>query len=228
MNNPTSPNPDFSNPLAPILRADCSIQYDKMLPEKMEEALSKKVLDDPGVHALYVLAKHNVFRPFVEVFGNIGMDRFVISRDAIVQLLKGPILAKSQFSDAIKRSLTIALAFLYRREPRAHVAELFLKSPDPVKTLMGNIQELDKVCATITDTENKEEQEKCRVIFWNFWEFAWSVQFFFYDESPVELLEQIYDRYPFLEQRIGDREGLQLPGGMQDPRKTGGSEIILF
>ncbi|MBF0628892.1 MAG: hypothetical protein HQL91_11810 [Magnetococcales bacterium] len=199
-----------------IMRGDGSLRYDIVCGRHMEGVLPAELHQDPGVRVMIELAERGMFHPLCEVFGNIGLDRFIEARKTIAEASHDPRLSASRFGPAIHHALMQTVQAMKDREPKARAAEHLIAQKDAVDQLSREMLSLDSRCALAG--ESRRRQLSCRQEYWRLWELAWAVRIFSPEERVIESLEKMYARYPCLELREGERRKLQLPGGLRDPR----------
>ncbi|MBF0190078.1 MAG: hypothetical protein HQL99_02890 [Magnetococcales bacterium] len=202
--------------LAPIMRGDGSLRYDIVCGKSLEGVLPVSLHQDPAVRVMMELAERGMFHPLCEVFGNIGLDRFIEARRLLGEAAKDPRLAAGPFGPFVKQALLQTMQAMKEREPKARAAEHLIAQSDAVDQLAREMLSLESRCTLAG--ESRRRQLSCRQEYWRLWELAWAVRIFSSEERVIESLEQMYGRYPCLELREGERRKLQLPGGLRDPR----------
>lgn len=202
--------------LAPIMRGDGSMRYDIICGKRLETVLPQAVHEDPALQVMVELVDRGMFHPLCEIFGNIGLERFIDARKALEAAARDPRLASEPFGPAVRHSLTQTVVAMKEREPKARAAEHLIAQSDAVDQLSREMLTLDSRCAVAG--ESRRRQSSCRQEYWRLWELAWAVRIFSPEEKVIESLEKMYARYPCLELREGERRKLQLPGGLRDPR----------
>ncbi|MBF0164431.1 MAG: hypothetical protein HQM01_08040 [Magnetococcales bacterium] len=202
--------------LAPIMRGDGSMRYDIICGKQLELVLPDAVYNDPAVQVMVELIERGMFHPLCEIFGNIGLDRFIDARKALEESTRDPRLSTGPYGSSVRRSLAQTAAAMKEREPKARAAEHLIAQPDAVDQLSREMLTLESRCAVAG--ESRRRQGSCRQEYWRLWELAWAVRIFSSEEKVIESLEKMYARYPCLELREGERRKLQLPGGLRDPR----------
>ncbi|MBF0213767.1 MAG: hypothetical protein HQM00_09425 [Magnetococcales bacterium] len=202
--------------LAPLMRGDSSLRYDIVCGKSLEGVLPAAVRSDPAIRLMVELAERGLFHPLCEVFGNIGLDRFIDARRAIQEATADPRLTASPFGPAVRDALLQTVQAMKDREPKARAAEHLIAQPDAIDQLSREMLNLESRCAVAG--ESRRRQYSCRQEYWRLWEMAWAVRIFSAEERVIVALEKMYDRFPCLELREGERRKLQLPGGLRDPR----------
>ncbi|MBF0182135.1 MAG: hypothetical protein HQM03_19125 [Magnetococcales bacterium] len=204
------------SPLTPILRHDGSLRYDLLTRVRFEQILTPQTLEDPAIAMIMKLCDQGVFHPLIELFGNIGLDRFSQSRLAIGKVVAHAGFARSPYATILKRALLKTVKSLQDREPKARSAEHLIAQPEAIEQLAREVLSLEARCANAGNA--RRQHSSCRMDYWRLWEMAWAVRIFDPNEKVIETLEKIYQRFTFLELREGERRRLQLPGGLRDPR----------
>ncbi|MBF0614628.1 MAG: hypothetical protein G8237_01370 [Magnetococcales bacterium] len=202
--------------LAPLMRGDGSLRYDIVCGKSLEGVLPTTMHGDPAIRVMMELAESGMFHPLCEVFGNIGLERFIDARKAIQDASADPRLSASPYGPAIRYALQQTVQSMKDREPKARAAEHLIAQSDAIDQLSRELLNLESRCATTG--ESRRRQLSCRQEYWRLWELAWAVRIFSPEERVIESLEKMYARYPCLELREGERRKLQLPGGLRDPR----------
>ncbi|MBF0417112.1 MAG: hypothetical protein HQL86_02550 [Magnetococcales bacterium] len=202
--------------LSPIMRSDSSIRYDIICGKRLEAVLPPAVFKDPAIQVMIELMDQGMFHPLCEIFGNIGLDRFIDARKAMESASRDMRLAGGQFGPSVRRALIQTVDAMKEREPKARAAEHLITQTDAVDHLSREMLTLESRCAMAG--ESRRRQHSCRQEYWRLWELAWAVRIFSPEERVIESLEKMYARYPCLELREGERRKLQLPGGLRDPR----------
>ncbi|MBF0448750.1 MAG: hypothetical protein HQL67_11160 [Magnetococcales bacterium] len=199
-----------------ILRQDGSLRYDRMRQGDLEALLPSEIWNDTGMETVLHLTTQGVFHPLREPLGNIGTSLFSLSRDRVSEAMNGVGIFNSNLSDPLIQALGITLSDLEKREPRALEAELLVQDPEGNAILLRDMLELEIRCNAAG--KKTKEQEACRHLYWQLWEFAWARRIFIAEDHVIEALENIYTRYPFLDTRQGPRRAPLPPGNLPDPR----------
>ncbi|MBF0341002.1 MAG: hypothetical protein HQL95_08590 [Magnetococcales bacterium] len=202
--------------LSPIMRGDGSLRYDIVCGKSLDGVLPSEMHQDPAIRVIMDLAHTGMFHPLCEVFGNIGLDRFIDARKAMNEAANDPRLANEPYGPALRHALLQTAQAMKDREPKARAAEHLIAQNDAVDHLSREILNLESRCSVAG--ESRRRQLSCRQEYWRLWELAWAVRIFSPDERVIESLEKMYAHYPCLELREGERRKLQLPGGLRDPR----------
>lgn len=209
-----------------ILRRDGSIRYDRMRQGKLEEIMPPEAWQDAGLNEVRNLTSRGVFNPLREPLGNIGLELFMDSREHLFRAQNAIGISNSRYSTPLVEAIGLTLSDLERREPRAREAEMIMEDPDGGASLLQDTLELELTCNHAG--KSKKKQESCRHSYWKLWEFAWARRLFIPEDHIIEALESIYTRYPFLDNRNGQRRAPLPPGNMMDPRIVDGHEVELF
>ncbi|MBF0270850.1 MAG: hypothetical protein HQL98_02075 [Magnetococcales bacterium] len=202
--------------LAPLMRGDGSLRYDIVCGKSLVGVLPVSLHQDPAVRVMMELAERGLFHPLCEVFGNIGLERFIDARRQLGEATNDARLAVEPFGPFVKQALLHTIQAMKEREPKARAAEHLIAQSDAVDQLSRDMLSLESRCALAG--ESRRRQSSCRQEYWRLWELAWAVRIFSAEERVIESLEKMYGRYPCLELREGERRKLQLPGGLRDPR----------
>ncbi|MEO5345333.1 MAG: hypothetical protein H7834_03005 [Magnetococcus sp. YQC-9] len=202
--------------LAPIIRSDGSIRYDIICGKHLEAMLPGAMIKDSAIRVLIELTNQGMFHPLCEIFGNLGLDRFIEARKALADAAGDARLQAGPYGPFVRHALLQTVGAMKEREPKARAAEHLIAQPDAIDQLAREMFTLESRCATAG--ESRRRQSSCRQEYWRLWELAWAVRIFSAEEKVIESLEKMYARYPCLELREGERRKLQLPGGLRDPR----------
>jgi hypothetical protein len=204
--------------LAIILNQDGSLRYDQMSKDRLEALLPPDIWEDSGLDAVLELSSQWALNTPQKSLDNIGLELInSYQKNAPKTMIDGVGISNGHYATPSVAAIGMTISNLERLEPQSMDGEMLIQDPDGGAVMLHDILELEICCHKAG--KNKKRRESCRHLYWKIWELAWTRRIFVAEDHSVEVLEDIYVRYPFLDTRSTGttKRNTLTPGNLPDP-----------